>query len=646
MMRAGMLLACVWSIAAQAQQVDLAPYLRQAQYQRVKISPNGDYYAVITPLEDRTVLAIVRRADNVPTAKITGRKDSVIEDFWWGNDERVVVSIARKQGSRDEPVSIGELHAVDVTGRNAQLLASPLGAGGPMDNTVQLMLQQAVFLFDTLPQDRRNVLVSSVPLTRDPTVRVERLDIYTRQRSVIAVPPIKRADFTADAEGNIRFAHGADTDNVRKLYYRDDNAASWRLIHDSGDSARSWIPRGFSADGRVAYLQVEHPQGPDSIVAWDPATSTATELLRDARVDPYQILYDLDGRTPIGASFMTDRVRNRFFDDAAPTSRLYRSLEKAFGGDAIHITSASADGRLAVIYSWSDRNSGDYFLFDTVNKSADRIFARREWLPPHLVPPSTAVRLQARDGLPIDGYLTRPLEAAEGPLPLVVLPHGGPFGIFDEWGFDDDAQILAAAGYAVLRVNYRGSGNYGAAHLQLGAREWGGTMQDDLTDATRWAIAQGIADPQRICIHGASYGGYAALMGVAREPDLYRCAAGYVGVYDLGLMHRAQSDRSRSGRTWAGDWMGTRETLAARSPSQLASRIKVPVFLAAGGKDERAPIAHSERMERALKASGVPVETLYFPNEGHGFYTEEHRRAYYTRLLAFLSTHLGGATAK
>jgi dipeptidyl aminopeptidase/acylaminoacyl peptidase len=171
-------------------------------------------------------------------------------------------------------------------------------------------------------------------------------------------------------------------------------------------------------------------------------------------------------------------------------------------------------------------------------------------------------------------------------------------------------------------------------------------MQHALTDATRWAIAQKIADPGRICIYGASYGGYAALMGVAGEPDLYRCAVGYVGVYDLEKRHRDYSKNSAGARNWADDWMGPREALAPLSPVGLADRIKVPVFLAAGGKDRQAPIEHTERMEKALKAAGAQVESLYYPNEGHGFYTEEHRREFYTKLLAFLSRHLGGATAK
>lgn len=647
---AGLVLASVFSPYAYAgpQAIDLTPYLKNDQFERVKISPTGAYYAVTMPLEDRTALVVFRRADKQITARIIGRADSVVDDFWWANEERIVVSMAERLGARDEPVAIGQLHAIDADGKNSRLLASPYGVDDAVGaSTLRAELDPSVFMLDTLPHDSRNVLVSSRALTSDPAINIDKLDIYTRRRTRVASAPVRRADFVADTEGRVRFAHGADVGNAAKLYYRDDDAASWRLVNDENTSDHREYPLGFSTDGKLAYLQVEQASGPDAVMSWDPATGRYAALLRDERVDPYRVLRDLDGKTPIGASFMTDRVRNRFFDESAPTPRLYRALEKVFDGDAVYITSATADHRLALVYVWSDRNNGDYFLFDTVNKRADRVFSRREWFEPSEVPASREIGFKARDGMSLHGYLTLPLNAEVGkPLPMVLLPHGGPFGIFDGWSFDDDAQILAAAGYAVLRVNYRGSGNYGRAHTQAGAKEWGGRMQDDLSDATHWAVDQGIADASRICIYGASYGGYAALMGAAKEPALYRCAAGYVGVYDLELMYGDTSDRARWLRNWAVDWMGERATLAARSPSNLANRIKVPVFLAAGGKDERAPVAHTERMEKALKRAGVPVEALYFPNEGHGFYTEPHRREYYTRLLAFLGRHLGGATAQ
>ncbi len=631
-----------------ADALDLTPFVQQDVYEWVKISPDGKHFAVTKPLEDRTALLILRREDHAFTAKIMGGPDSVVDDFWWANDERVVVSLSRKRGSRDEPVSIGELYAVNVDGKYSMLLASPYGVRehAGLVTEISNTLEQSVYMLDPLAADPRNVLVSAVPVANDPFVRIEKLDIYNRNRVRIAEVPVRRASFVSDQSGEVRFAVGANTDNISKLYYREARGEQWRLINDAGTSGQRRFPLGFSADGRLAYLQVEQPTGPDSIVSWDPATGKETELLRDTVVDPYQILYDMDGKTPIGASFMHERISNRFFDEAARTPRLYRSLEKVFVHDAVRMTSATSDGRYVLLFVWGDRNNGDYFLFDTEQKKADRIFSRREWFVPQQVPPSRLVSFRARDGMQLHGYLTEPLTAANGPRPMVLLPHGGPFTVFDQWRFDDDTQLLAAAGYAVLRVNYRGSGNYGRAYTDAGSREWGARMQDDLADATQWAVKEGIADRDRICIYGASYGGYAALMGVARDPGLYRCAAGYVGVYDLELMHRDTSQGSGSGRTWAMDWLGDRRELGASSPVNLADRIKVPVFLAAGGKDERAPIEHSKRMERALKRAGVPVETLYYPNEGHGFYTEPHRREYYARLLGFLSQHLGGATAK
>ena len=631
-----------------ADALDLTPFVQQDVYEWVKISPDGKHFAVTKPLEDRTALLILRREDHAFTAKIMGGPDSVVDDFWWANDERVVVSLSRKRGSRDEPVSIGELYAVNVDGKYSMLLASPYGVRehAGLVTEISNTLEQSVYMLDPLAADPRNVLVSAVPVANDPFVRIEKLDIYNRNRVRIAEVPVRRASFVSDQSGEVRFAVGANTDNISKLYYREARGEQWRLINDAGTSGQRRFPLGFSADGRLAYLQVEQPTGPDSIVSWDPATGKETELLRDTVVDPYQILYDMDGKTPIGASFMHERISNRFFDEAARTPRLYRSLEKVFVHDAVRMTSATSDGRYVLLFVWGDRNNGDYFLFDTEQKKADRIFSRREWFVPQQVPPSRLVSFRARDGMQLHGYLTEPLTAANGPRPMVLLPHGGPFTVFDQWRFDDDTQLLAAAGYAVLRVNYRGSGNYGRAYTDAGSREWGARMQDDLADATQWAVKEGIADRDRICIYGASYGGYAALMGVARDPGLYRCAAGYVGVYDLELMHRDTSQGSGSGRTWAMDWLGDRRELGASSPVNLADRINVPVFLAAGGKDERAPIEHSKRMERALKRAGVPVETLYYPNEGHGFYTEPHRREYYARLLGFLSQHLGGATAK
>lgn len=632
--------------AGGAAPVDLAPYLRRDAFESIKISPDGKHYAATVPLEDRTVLVIMRRSDKQFLTKAAGAKDSVIADFWWANNEQVVVALAQRLGSRDQPYRTGELLAIGIAHRErVKVLVGKMPEPGLVEVYGGGDDREYADFIDRVPDDPRSILIGVSDFSTNPQTRVEKIDVYTARRTPVAIAPVRRATLITDPRGEVRLAEGKrGNDNYSKLYHRENDASEWTLVNDQATSGHYEWPLGFSADAVTAYLQVSQDQGPDAIVAWNTRTGERKEVLRDADVDPYALLFDRDGRTLIGAQYMTAGVRSRFFDEAGDTARAYRRLENAFPGSTVTINSFTGDGRIALARVWNDRALGDYYLYDTQTRTADGVFVQQKWFDPAAMPQSREVTLRARDGLALRGYLTLPRQAGQ-PLPMVVMPHGGPFGVFDEWQFDSDSQMLAEAGYAVLRVNYRGSGNYGWAFRQAGAREWGGTMQDDLTDATQWAVAQNIADPKRICIYGGSYGGYAALMGVAKEPELYRCAVGYVGVYDLEAMHRDDSRTARWVREYVTDWVGERDDLAARSPTTMAQRIKAPVLLAAGGQDEIAPISHSKKMERALRSAGTPVETLYFSTEGHGFYTEPHRREFYTRLLDFLARHIGGARA-
>jgi dipeptidyl aminopeptidase/acylaminoacyl peptidase len=619
--------------------VDLDAFLKRDSFGAIKISPTGEYYAATVPLEDRTVLVVIRRADGQATARLGGNADTVIDDFHWANPTRVVASMAEKLGSEDRPFPNGQLYAVNVDGSRGVLLTAPASRVGV--EAIGGHRNAAVYLLDLLPGDSRHVLVSVVEYAAAPQTSVEKLDIYTGQRSVVAAAPLRRARFVADRDGAVRFAIGAGDDNVSKLYYRSGREESWRLINDEAHSGIVERPLGLAADGSFAYLLAERDNGPDAVIAWYPDDGRRVELLRDPLVSPYAILRDPVSGEPAGAYFMHDGMRSRLFDQDSALAVRQRQLEAAFPGHAVAVGSATEDGRLLLVEVSSERNPGDFYLFDTEARHAEHVFSRRQWVDPALLPATRLISVQARDGLTLHGYLTEP-QATPAPWPLVVLPHGGPFGVFDRWHFDEQSVLLAEAGYAVLRVNFRGSGNYGRRFEQAGARQWAGAMQRDLTDATRWAIDQGIAAADRICLVGASYGAYAALFGVASEPALYRCAVGYVGVYDLRQMYDDDAGISRSRKQWLDDWLGPRDSLDALSPVGMAARIQAPVLLIAGGRDRRAPIKHSQRMERALRKAGTPVETLYIATEGHGFYALAHRRQYYEQLLAFLARSLGG----
>jgi dipeptidyl aminopeptidase/acylaminoacyl peptidase len=626
-------------------QVDLERYIKKSEFNDIKISPDGLYLAATVPFEDNTGVAILRRSDSKVMASLALPKNNYVSDFFWANQERLLITVEQKLGMLEQPQYTGEIFALSIGKKNADALMGY--RSGSMQTGTHIISrdseQVAAIAIEQIPGDERNVLVTVRPYGEgEKAQRAERMDVYSGRRTMVARPPVKSSRYQTDNRGVVRFAVGSEVDNVSKLYYRDTDESDWKLINDEDQSGQAEMPLGFADDNRIAYLRMEQKSGPDAIVVYDTVNGERKQVLRDERSDPTLVIGKFGAsNAPVGAMYLDGRPHTRFFDSKTTEARLYRMLEAAFPDKAVMVTSTTADGKVALVSTYSDNDPGSFYLFDTQTNQASYLLSRRSWIDPKQMAVVKPVEIKARDGMVMRGYLTLPPGKGERNLPLVIYPHGGPITIYDTWGFDTDAQILAAAGYAVLQVNYRGSGNYGRSFLQAGARQWGLAMQDDLTDATRWAIEQGIADRGRICMYGASYGAYASLMGVAKEPDLYRCAAGYVGVYDLVTLSATESRESKRSNTFTSEWIGKGESLGAVSPNRVANRVKVPVFLAAGGEDETAPIEHTEKMERALKQADVPVETLYYRTEGHGFYTLEHQREFYTKLLAFLGRNIG-----
>lgn len=626
-------------------QVDLAPYLKKDGFGDVQLSPDGQYLAATVPREDRTGIVVLRRKDMSKSAAFSLGPNTHISTFNWVNGHRLLVSMAEQFGTQDTPTPTGELYGIDADGGRAEMLVGfRVEESGLTRIKTKKEEDVSAFLVDDLPHDDRHVIIAAWPFSSEPWSRAERMDVQTGRRVVVARAPVPRASYSTDHAGVVRFARGSRSDNASKLYHRPSDDAEWTLVSDESATGRFESVIGFAADNRIAYLLVEEKEGPDAVVAYDTSTGERRQLLRDQRVDPYQVLDALDGRTPAGVLFSGSRTRSAFFDETSDTARLYRMLEGSFQGQGVVVDSVTRDGKLAVVQVWNARNPGDFYLFDVSTKRAEHMLASLGWFDPDQMADVRPVTYKARDGLEIDGFLTVPGKS-EGALPLVLMPHGGPFDIFDAWAFDVESQLLAKAGYAVLKVNYRGSGNRGRAFKAAGARQWGGKMQDDLADAVQWAVEQKIADPARVCIVGGSYGGYAAMAGLALTPELFKCGVGYVGVYDLEKMVAEDSRNSRSSATWLREWVGEGDMLRKASATMMVDRIKAPVLLVAGGEDRIAPIAHSRAMERGLKDAGTPVETLYVASEGHGFYEERNRRAYYTALLDFLSRHLGGQPA-
>lgn len=623
----------------------IAQFVKKNDFESVVMSPGGDYIAVTVPFEDRTALAIIRLSDMKRMVAASHGKNTAIEDIRWVSADRLLYSVSIKIDDLAEPQSLGEIYGINADGKGSEILIGQ--RAGVKEQSASNIKQRGpeqigAVVIDDLPDDPDNVLIETWKLTgsEDAYSQVEKMNIFSGRRVTVTKAPVRGAHFLTDHSGVVRFALGIGLDNRTALYYRAGEKADWQLINDQHESFKNASVLGFSADDKVAYFDIEEDQGPDAVYAFDTQTQTSKKILQDDNSDPWRVLRSPFDDSPYGVVYMDGKPRAEYFDPSSENARLNRSLEAGFPGQVVVMDRAGSDKKHGLLTVFGDRLSGDVYRFDYQAKHAELLLSFNQLDPEQMVE-MTPVSMKARDGLPLEGYLLLPKGSSGKNLPLVVNPHGGPWNIQDEWGFDSTAQLLASRGYAVLKVNYRGSSGYGKSFEAAGYHQWGRQMQDDVTDATRWAIAQGIADPRRICIFGASYGGYAALMGTVKEPDLYRCAAGLFGVYDLPALY-SQGDSADS-IMWQNDLkehLG-KDGLADLSPSLHADRVKVPVLLGAGREDQTAPPSHTEKMRDALQKLGKPVETTIYDAEGHGFYKDEDSVDFYTRLLAFLDRNIG-----
>ena len=327
--------------------------------------------------------------------------------------------------------------------------------------------------------------------------------------------------------------------------------------------------------------------------------------------------------------------------------QIYSSIEASFPNDEVSIGGWTENEDKAIIRTWSDINPGEMYYYDRNKGTIAFISKSRPWIDKNEMSPMMPISFKARDGLEVNGYLTVPKNSNGKNLPLIINPHGGPASR-DVWGYNPEHQFFASRGYAVLSMNFRGSTGYGRNHVKMANGQWGRKMQDDVTDSVKWAVEQGYADPNNVCIYGASYGGYAVMAGITKTPDLYKCAVNYVGVTDMGLLF------SKMPKVWEiweeqqkieiGDYDNDKEYLDAVSPINLVDRIETPLYIVHGVRDWRVPIEHAQRLRRELekngKEEGKDFWWLVKTDEGHGFYKEANKIELYSELEEFFGRYL------
>ena len=643
----------LWLIAAPAaanKPLDINVFTKLSAARQVVISPDGKHIATVFKRGEEDMLAIIKVDGMKPVTVVKAfGKRKQIAYVQWANDERLLYRIMASESWDKQQYLTNQTIGVNIDGKKHFQV---LGYGTLDRKGRELGVIGTYQLIDILPDDEKHVLAALYPwkvsagtyvLDKEADPIIYKANIYRPRLSRVTNLPYPQASGFVDNNKDVRLSFGIDEDNELVIHHRKTSKSKWQPLELNGlaDSTNLSF-YGFSEDNNKVYLGVSHEKGPDSLQLYDLVNHSTKELFRHEKADIDKAVRNTKGNKIVAVGFEHGYFEYVLLDGKDKVSKMHSKILKMFPGYNVQMTSSSDNGERAVFRVFSGFQPSVYYLYDEKTDKFSFLMASRQWIDSKLMADREPVQFKSRDGLELNGYLTRPIGKKES-LPTIIYPHGGPHGVKDKWRFEWDTQLLVNRGYAVLQLNFRGSSGYGHAFQKAGYGQWGAAMQDDLTDATLQLIEQGIADKNRICIYGASYGGYAALMGVIREPDLYQCAIGSMGVYDIPMLFtEGDIPDSRSGIGYLKRVLGEDTAKQKQySPAYNTDKIKVPLLLIHGMQDQRTPIEQFEALEDALKKNNKQYQKLILSKDGHGYGDVESRNLVYTEILSFLDKHIG-----
>ncbi len=639
-------------------------FFRPPDLPSARLSPSGRWMAatVITDTGRYALLVFPMDGSGGKPVIVARYRDVDIDRFQWVNDERLVYDIVDLgRGSADPDVQNALFSARRDGSESRKLLRAFGDEWRPADRTLG---PDHVLLH--VPQDGSDeVVVGEWKFDRngDRVALVpKRLDVATgRVRSIAQGTPAGVTGWIFDVQGRPRVAM-TRRDGRARVFWRaqpeDDRDTAWAEIGNFPALAMPWTPRRVDAAGQLYVTQGSGAAGESVLKRFDfaagrpePAPLVSTpgfDFAGEVITDP------ASGRF-LGVRLETDAETTVWTDPAMQA--LQQAVDARLPGriNRLQCRRCGQDDATVLVFSWSDREPGEYWLWRGP-AAAPTLWLRtgqvRRDVDARQMASVDFHRYRARDGREVPLWLTTPAAAAQGPRPAVVLVHGGPWVRGGRWAWEGMAQFLASRGYVVLAPEFRGSTGYGAAHFRAGWKQWGRAMQDDLADAAAWAAARGIVDAKRVCIAGASYGGYATLMGLVRHPDLYRCGAAWVAVTEPALLFTSdwKSDVGAEARVHTlpamlADPVADAELLRQISPVAQAARLQAPLLLAYGELDRRVPLEHGRRLRAALQAEGRAPEFVVYEGEGHRWQRADHRIDFARRLERFLAQHLAPPSA-
>ncbi len=583
-----------------------------------QISPDGSMLAYLAP--DQGVLNIwVRTLGKTDDHAITNDRKRGIRNLFWQYDSKSILYAQDQNGDENWRVyqtTIATSHTRDLT---------------PFDK----VRADIVALEPSHPD------IALIQLNkRDPKVfDIYRVNLQTGDLTLDTENPGDVAGFQPDHDLQVRAAQVTTPDGGTVIRVRDNAKSPWRELMKWGPEETLGNISGFSPDNSALLVITSLDANAARLLSIDIATGKSTVISQDPQFDVSFVVTHPRTNKLQAVVFLRER---RDFQILDPTLQPdLDALKKVRDADISDISRDLADDKWVVAFEGDDAPIY-YYLYDRASRKATVLFSNRPALENFKLAKVKPIQYKARDGMTIYGYLTTPAGVDPKNLPLVVFPHGGPWGR-DLWGYDPNAQWLANRGYAVVQPNFRASTGYGKLYLNAGDRQWAGTMRTDLLDAKDWAANQGIADPAKVCIMGGSYGGYATLAGVAYAPDAYACGVDIVGPSNLNTLLKTIPPYWSTLIAVFHKRMGDNEDfLRSQSPLFKADQIKVPLLIGQGANDPRVNKAESDKIVSAMRKNNKPVEYFVFPDEGHGFARPENRMAFNAASEEFLAKYLGG----